>query len=127
MEYAVSRIESVSHTGLRNLCIVSKHIHKSNFTHPYTSLGRHDWGSSIRDDLTGAHSAEILNQIQSPVLQTEESFMLLYQPLLKTITKGKCNIKEAHGSPRRSLGNSNVAQIDAGLYTKDNLTTTTYK
>ena len=44
---------------------------------------------------------------------------VLYQPLLKTVTKGKCKIKEGHSSPCRSLGNTNVAQTDAGLYTKD--------
>ena len=49
--------------------------------------------------------------------------MLLYQPLLKTFTKGKAKakIKEGHTSLGRSLGTTNVAQNDAGLYTKDTL------
>ena len=50
--------------------------------------------------------------------------MLLYQPLLKTSTKGKSKIKEVHTSPGRSLGTTNVAQTDAGLHIKDKISQT---
>ena len=38
---------------------------------------------------------------------------------MQTSTKGKSEIKEEHTSPGRSLGTTNVAQTDAGLYIKD--------
>ena len=49
---------------------------------------------------------------------------LLFQPLLQTSTKGKSKIKEVHTSPGRSLGTTNVAQTDAGLYIKDKISQT---
>ena len=53
--------------------------------------------------------------------------MLLYVVVTSTFIEniykrqGKSKIKEGHTSPGRSLGTTNVAQNDAGLYTKDTL------
>ena len=49
---------------------------------------------------------------------------VLYHPLLQASTKGKSKIKEVHASPGRSLGTTNVAQTDAGLYIKDKISQT---